>query len=83
MADLVDQAELARLREQIQALSGCTMIPGSWDKRFVTDMLERSPATLTENQRNQVRRLAYKYRRQMPAAMASNRVNLPRQETRR
>ncbi len=79
MADLVDQAELAVLREQIQALSGCSMIPGSWDKRFVTDMLERSPAALTENQRNQVRRLAYKYRRQMPQKLLPKSVKMPRQ----
>lgn len=82
MGDLVDQAELAQLRAQIEALSSCTMIPGCWDKRFVTSVLSRSASTMTENQRNQVRRLAYKYRRQLPRALVPTGVKMPRQEQR-
>ncbi len=82
MADLVDRAEAAQLRAQIEALAACTMIPGCWDKRFITNVLERSPTALTENQRNQVRRLAYKYRRQLPRTLVPNGVKMPRQEKR-
>jgi hypothetical protein len=78
MDNLAALAELDRLREQLRHLQACTMIPGCWDKRFVADTFQKDPAKLTENQRNQVRRLAYKYRRQMPAQLVPNRTNLPR-----
>ncbi len=79
MADLVDQAELAALKEMLKHLAQCTFLPGYWDKRFVRNMHQSDPAKLTENQRNQVRRLAYKYRRQMPAAVVPARVKLPKE----
>lgn len=78
MADLADLAEHAVLREQMRHLQGCDMQPGSWDKRFINDVFLKEPANLTENQRNQVRRLAYKYRRQMPPNLVPNRVQAPR-----
>ncbi len=81
MADLDEHLELDRLRKQLRHLQGCSMIPGCFDKRFVRQNADRDPATLTENQRNQVRRLAYKYRRQMPAALVPARVHMPRKGT--
>ena len=51
-------------------LSGCSMLPGSWDKRFSRDMAYAAQndgcAPYTEKQREHILRLAYKYRRQMP-----------------
>lgn len=72
--------DLVPLREQIKQLRAIvtTLQPGQWDKKFVEDMFTRDAATLTENQRNQVRRLAYKYRCQMPRALVPQKVHLPR-----
>ncbi len=78
MADQAETAELERLRLQLRHLQACRMIPGCWDKRFVDGNFQRDPAELSENQRNQVRRLAYKYRRQMPRELVPERVHLPR-----
>lgn len=78
MVDLVDMAEAEMLAAQLKALHGVTFLPGSWDKRFVRDMHQRDPATMTENQCNQVRRLARKYRRQMPAHLVPAGTNLPK-----
>ena len=80
MADLVDMAENDLLRRQLRHLKGesVTMLPGSWDKTFINDVFGKDIATLTENQRNQVRRLAYKYRRQMPRELIPERVHTPR-----
>lgn len=74
----LDQAEQDLLWRQLLGLACVTMLPASWDKRFVRDMVRRgSAAGLTENQRNQVRRLAYRYRRQMSPALVPDRVQLP------
>jgi hypothetical protein len=72
MADLVDMAEIDTLRDMLRHLQSANMLPGSWDKRFVSDIWQRDPATLTENQRNNVRRLVKKYRRQMPAHLVGH-----------
>lgn len=52
----------------IQALSRCSMLPGTWDKRFTHDLAEK-PKTyaLSDRQDEFVRRLAYKYRKQITA----------------
>lgn len=76
MADLVELAEMETLRLTLRHLRDAAMLPGCWDKRFVDDVWQREPASLTQNQRNQVRRLAYKYRKQMPAGLVPARVNL-------
>ncbi len=70
MADLVDQAEHETMRRRLWHLQSATMLPGSWDKRFISDIWQRDPATLTAKQRESVMRLAWKYRRQMPADLA-------------
>lgn len=50
----------------ISALSKCTFLPGSWDKRFARDMAGLFPGgDLTEKQRANVLRLVHKYRRQL------------------
>lgn len=79
VADLVDQAELKRLQEQLRHLHAASteMQPGSWDRTFIRDVFEKGVVTLTENQRNQVKRLAYKYRRQMPKELVPARVQMP------
>jgi hypothetical protein len=58
---------------RICALAACTFPPGSYDKRFVRDlhsrMASKDAVTLTEKQAAYVRILAWRYRRQMPAAL--------------
>ena len=57
-----------------RALHGCSMLPGSWDKRFARNMAEiadaddREPGKygITQAQKDQLIRLAHKYRRQIP-----------------
>lgn len=60
------------VRKQAVALGRCTMLPGSWDKRFARDVaaITERGGTLTASQAKNVERLAWKYRRQMPAAIA-------------
>jgi hypothetical protein len=52
-----------------KALAGCSMLPGSWDKRFARDMArlaETEPdKELTDPQKENLIRLAHKYRRQL------------------
>lgn len=57
--------------ERIRALSRCTMLPGSYEKRFVRDLSVRDPVTtsLTEKQAALVESLAWRFRRQMPARL--------------
>jgi hypothetical protein len=60
----------ARDIARIQGFGRVTFLPESWDKRF-TDEMQRlleghSDAGITDAQRAQVRRIARKYRRQMP-----------------
>lgn len=54
-----------------QALENCAMLPGCTDKRFARDMAKRSrtpnPKPLTDRQAANLERLAYRYRRQLPA----------------
>lgn len=50
-------------RRWLDQLSGCTFLPGSWDKRFVRD-LAGTDRELTAKQAAAIERLAYKYRRQ-------------------
>lgn len=51
-------------------LYACTMLPGTFDKRFVTDMYFRSkqqePKPLSDKQNEILYRLVYKYRKQIP-----------------
>lgn len=51
------------------ALEKCSFLPGSFDKRFSRDIASavRANASLTPRQVETINRLAYKYRRQMPA----------------
>jgi hypothetical protein len=51
------------------ALARCTMMPGTWDKRFARDiaaMAHQQPAKeLTPNQRRTLMKLVVRYRRQI------------------
>lgn len=53
-----------------EALSRCTFLPASWDKRFCRQMGEqakrRPDLDLTDRQVAWLLRLAHKYRRQLP-----------------
>lgn len=50
----------------IQKLNSCTMLPGSWDKRFIRDLAAKpTDFQLTDRQEYHLKRLAYKYRRQL------------------
>jgi hypothetical protein len=71
MSDLVDLAEHEALRAMLRHLQSATMLPGSFDKRFVGDVWQRAPASLTPRQVAFVKRLVWKYRRQMPAELAA------------
>jgi hypothetical protein len=60
-------------RDLITALAVCSFPPGSYDKRFVRDlhsrMASKDAGPLTEKQSAYLRILAWRYRRQMPAAL--------------
>lgn len=62
-------------RRIARALGLCSFLPGSWDKRFARALAfleEHDPEhALTERQRANLARLAHKYRRQMPPALAA------------
>jgi hypothetical protein len=66
VSDLVELAENETLRQMLRHLQSTAMQPGCWDKRFVSDVWQRDPATLTQKQKDTVRRVAGKYRRQLP-----------------
>lgn len=52
----------------IQALARCSMLPGTFDKRFTHDLAEKPRGyALSDRQDEFVRRLAYKYRKQLAA----------------
>lgn len=50
-------------RTKLGRLAKCTMLPGSWDKRFVRDL--QGAEELTVNQAEQIDRLYHRYRRQI------------------
>ena len=52
--------------EMRAALGRCIFLPASWDKRFARALAEMPEDKITERQRRNVIRLAWKYRRQMP-----------------
>ena len=52
--------------EMRRALGRCTFLPASWDKRFARALAMMPADKITERQRRNVIRLAWKYRRQMP-----------------
>jgi hypothetical protein len=49
------------------ALGQCTFLPASSDKRFAHSVATMPADKITERQKRHVIRLAWKYRRQMPA----------------
>jgi hypothetical protein len=58
-------------RDTALALSNCTFLPASHDKRFARDIAHLATAglDLSERQSAHLFRLAGKYRRQMPAGL--------------
>ena len=73
----IDPVDHMRIRE----LRFASMLPGSWDKRFVSDLAARidkgDTSYLTPGQSHQLARLAWKYRRQIACEAA------PREEPRK
>ena len=60
--------------EMRRALGGCTFLPASWDKRFARALAMMPADKITERQRRNVIRLAWKYRRQMPDDLVPSRM---------
>lgn len=61
-------------RSKLDDLAGCTMLPGSWDKRFVRDMRGRpDDFEPTEKQATMIDKLHHRYRRQIGRNAASTR----------
>ena len=62
--------------DRARALAGVSYLPGSWDKRFARDVAAIAAAggTLTDKQAANVDRLAWKYRRQLPARLVPERL---------
>lgn len=60
--------ELQQLRAR--ALAQCTMMPGSWEKRFARDMASiaaaRPESNLSPKQMEWITKLSWRFRRQMP-----------------
>lgn len=50
----------------VAALCRCSLLPGSWDKRFISSMAQTPPDKTTEKQRATIIRLVHRYRRQIP-----------------
>ena len=52
---------------KIPKLTGCSFLPGSFEKRFVRQLSSLSPlATLTEKQLMLLGQIFYRYRKQLP-----------------
>jgi hypothetical protein len=54
---------------QLQRLQSVDTYPGSRHKAFLTEMRGRLPDQMSENERAQIRRLAWRYRWQLPAML--------------
>jgi len=52
-------------KDKIHELTKCTFLPGSWDKRFVRDMMSKDVNKLTQKQKEWIDKLHHKYRRQI------------------
>ena len=55
-------------KDMLLSLSKCTFLPGSWEKRFVRNLHQRSQSkdpTLTHKQREWLVEIAYRYRNQI------------------
>jgi hypothetical protein len=57
----------------------CTVLPGSWDKRFINKVgqiaVSLPKQDITESQNEWLFRLLYKYRRQMPNLYQKHKTN--------
>lgn len=60
--------------ERAKALARLSYFPGTWDKRFTRDVaaIVTAGRELTEKQAENVERLAWKYRRQLPPRLIPN-----------
>lgn len=53
-----------------------TMLPGTWDKRFVRQMFYSKPSfKITDKQNEWIYRLLYKYRKQLPELYEKHKEN--------
>jgi hypothetical protein len=54
------------LRQQINALARCSILPGTWDKRFVRDLAALPAGSqISPRQAQMIARLLHRYRRQL------------------
>lgn len=53
-----------------EALSNCSFLPGSFDKKFVRQITNWHDRDMTDNGRETLKRLLMKYRRQIPEYMS-------------
>lgn len=67
--DITEVAEFNR--RAAKALRGVDFVPGSWSKRFATDMIAAIDAgrTLTEKQQQSLYNVVHKFRRQITDAV--------------
>lgn len=64
-----------RERAAVIALTKCSFLPASWDKRFVRDMADK--AEVSEKQAASIARLAWRYRKQLPPDVRPVREPIP------
>ena len=71
-AGAVEPAMSDLANKQAIALGRCNFLPGSWEKRFTRDVaaIAERGGELTPRQQENVERLAWKFRRQLPADIA-------------
>lgn len=65
-----ERERLRILRARMAGLQACSLLPGSADKRMIREICCREPATLSDRQAALIERLAWRYRRQLPAGVA-------------
>jgi hypothetical protein len=68
--DRMAWCETQLLERRIKALAAATMLPHSFDKRFVRSISTRLPESLSDRQKDLVLKLAWKYRRQIGRSLA-------------
>ena len=73
--DLTDDQVVDKLLPALRICAGllrlCTMLPGSWDKRFVKYLLLTNDETLTVRQAAVLAKLRFRYRRQIKLPVPS------------
>jgi hypothetical protein len=74
MSGVAERAAVDRARAQAHHLANASMLPGTKDKRFSQEMGKkvRNDKFFTLGQIAKLEKMAWKYRRQMPAHLVPN-----------